>query len=200
MAKLAIKTEGLGLNQLELKLGVNRIGRDETNDFILDHPTISSQHCEMILSSDGVVLHDCCSTNGTFINGNPISEIWLETGHQVRLGDVEMVVESTDATIGIPIIEREKPAPPPVVLDDGSMLCPRHPEYIANFQCPVCHELMCSGCVRIIRIKGGKPHYLCAKCHNPCNRVTDAQPKKKKSFLGFLQDTVRLKFGGRPKD
>jgi hypothetical protein len=54
--------------------------------------------------------------------------------------------------------------------------------------------------VRIIRIKGGKPHYLCLKCHNPCERLATEKAKLKKSFLGFLQDTVRLKFGGRPKN
>jgi hypothetical protein len=58
---------------------------------------------------------------------------------------------------------------------------------------------MCSGCVRIIRLKGGQPHYLCVKCHNPCERLITEKAKPKKGFFGFLQDTVRLKFGGRPK-
>ena len=200
MARLLIKTEGLGLNTLELRLGVNRVGRDPKSDFAIGHPTVSTHHAELILSADGVVLHDCHSTNGTFVNGEPVSEVWLEPGHEVRFGDVQLVVESTAASIGIPVIEREKPAPPPVVLADGAMLCPRHPEHAATFQCSVCREIMCSGCVRIIRIKGGTPHYLCVKCHNPCKRLAPEKAKAKKGFLGFLQDTVRLKFGGRPKN
>jgi pSer/pThr/pTyr-binding forkhead associated (FHA) protein len=194
MARLAIKTDGLGLKQLELKLGLNRIGRDPECDFRLNHPTISTYHCELILSADGVVLRDCDSTNGTFVNGHPVDEVWLEAGQQVRFGDVELVVESTETVIAIPKIEREVVAPPPVVLENGSMLCPRHPDYLANFRCPVCQEIMCSGCVRIIRLKGGKPHFLCVKCHNPCERITVEQTKKKKGFLGFLQDTVHLRF------
>ena len=200
MARLLVRTEGLGLNTLELRLGVNRVGRDPKNDFSIAHPTVSTHHAELILSADGVVLQDCQSTNGTFVNGEPVSEVWLEAGHQVRFGDVELVVESTTANVAIPVIEREQPAPPPVVLPDGAMLCPRHPEYPAAFQCPVCREIMCSGCVRIIRLKGGAPHYLCVKCHNPCERLVKEQAKVKKGFLGFLQDTVRLKFGGRPKN
>lgn len=200
MARLAIKTAGLDLKHLELKLGVNRIGRDPDCDFTLDHPTVSTCHCELILSADGVVLRDCDSTNGTFVNGNPVEEVLLEAGQLVRFGDVELVVENTEAHIAVPKIEREVVTPPqPVVLEDGSMLCPRHPEYLANFKCLACGEVMCVGCVRIIRLKGGKPHYLCARCHTPCERLAAEKAKTKKSFFGFLQDTVRLKFGGRPK-
>jgi pSer/pThr/pTyr-binding forkhead associated (FHA) protein len=138
MARLLVKTEGLGLNTLELRLGVNRVGRDSQSDFPISHPTVSTHHAELILSADGVVLHDCQSTNGTFVNGQPVSEVWLEPGHQVRFGDVELLVESTEASITIPVIERNKPAPPPVVLADGAMICPRHPEYLATFKCTVC--------------------------------------------------------------
>ena len=116
----------------------------------------------------------------------------------MKFGDVELLVESAEVNISIPTIERVI-ARPPVVLPDGAMLCPRHPEYQATFKCPHCREIMCSGCVRSIRLKGGKPHFLCVKCHTPCERIPGEQPKKKKSFLAFLQDTVRLKFGGRPK-
>lgn len=199
MAKLHVQTPGLNLSTLALRLGLNHVGRGPDNDFQLDHPTVSTRHCELIASGEGVVLHDCDSTNGTFVNGQPVSEIWLEPGQVVRLGDVELLVASTEFDVSIPHIEREKPAPPPVVLADGAMLCPRHPEYLATFQCSHCREIMCSGCVRIIRRKGGQPHYLCLKCHHPCVRINDAPSKKKKGFFGFLQDTVRLKFGGRPK-
>jgi hypothetical protein len=51
----------------------------------------------------------------------------------------------------------------------------------------------------MMRIKGGKPLFLCCICHNQCERIISQKPKEKKGFLGFLQDTVRLKFGGRPK-
>ena len=201
MARLLVKSEGVGLNCMDLRIGVNRVGRDPSSDFSLNHDTVSTNHCELILSADGVLLHDCQSTNGTFVNGQPVSEVWLESGQQVRFGDVELLVESTVADITVPVIQHEQPAPlPPVPTPDGALVCPRHPEYLATFQCPTCQEIMCSGCVRIIRLKGGKPHYLCAKCHNPCERIILEKAKeKKKGFMGFLQDTVRLKFGGWPK-
>ena len=69
MAKLLVKTDGLGLQALVLRLGVNRVGRDPDCEFCLEHPTISLVHCELALSNDGVYVRDCQSTNGTFING-----------------------------------------------------------------------------------------------------------------------------------
>ncbi len=197
MARLTVTTAGLGLSALDLRLGVNRVGRDQHSDFPVNHPTVSTHHCELILSHEGVVLHDCGSTNGTFVNGQPIGEVWLEPGQQVRFGDVELLVETTDANISIPKIERPAPPPPPIVLEDGALLCPRHPEHRAAFKCTHCREVMCSGCVRMMRIQGGKPLFLCCICHNRCERIAGRKAKEKKGFLGFLQETVRLKFGGK---
>lgn len=200
MARLLVKTDGLKLNNLELRLGVNHVGRSPENDFQLDHSTVSTHHCELILSNDGVVLHDCDSTNGSFVNDQPVREVWLEAGNKVRLGDVELLVESTEANIAIPKIEREIPQPP-VVLPDGALVCPRHPEIRATFKCTHCQEIMCSGCIRMIRIKGGKPLFLCCVCHQKCERLVGEKTKAKRGFFGMLQDTVRLKFGyGKPKE
>ena len=200
MARLLVKTPGLGLSTLELRLGVNRVGRDPKSDFPVRHFTVSTHHCELILSDEGVVLHDCGSTNGTYVNGQPITEdVWLEPGQQVRFGDVQLLVESTDANISIPTIQRDAPAPPPVVLNDGALLCPRHEENLATFKCTNCLEVMCTSCVRMMRIKGGRPLFLCCICHQKCERLVNEKAKEKKGFFGFLQDTVRLKFG-HPRD
>jgi len=69
MARLLIKTEGLGKQTIELSMGVNRVGRDPECEICLDHATVSSLHCELALTDDGVYLHDCDSTKGTFIDG-----------------------------------------------------------------------------------------------------------------------------------
>jgi hypothetical protein len=200
MARLLVKTEDLNLQTLELRLGVNNVGRSPENDFQLDHPTVSTHHCELILSSEGIVLHDCDSTNGSFVNGQPVNEVWLEAGNEVKFGDVNLLVESTDVDISIPKIEREIPKPP-VVLPDGELLCPRHPEAHATFKCPNCHEIMCSSCVRMVRIKGGTPLFLCCVCHQKCERIVSQTTKEKKGFFSRLEQTVRLKFGfGKPRE
>ena len=199
MARLIIKTEGLGQQAFELRLGVNRVGRDGSNDFQINHPTISTRHCELILSAEGVVLHDCDSTNGTFVNGHPIKSVWLEPGQQVKFGKVELLVESTEATIAIPEIERPALPALPMVLENGALTCPRHSDMLATFKCTNCQEVMCSGCVRMMRIKGGQPLFLCCICHQKCERIVNEAAKAKKGFFGLLQKTVRLKFG-HPRD
>jgi hypothetical protein len=195
MARFLIKTEGLEQRALELRLGVNRVGRNPDGEIYIEHPTISSLHCELALTNEGVYVRDCDSTNGTFVNGERVVEVWLDPGQTLKLGDVELLVESTDASIAIPQYERPRQiAPPPVILPEGVIACSRHDARPATYQCTKCKEVMCTTCVHVIRRKGGVPLFLCRVCSNKCERIGGVQPKKKKSFLGFLQDTVRLKF------
>jgi len=195
MARLLVTTEGFGQRTLELRLGVNHVGRDPDCELCLDHPTISSRHCELALTDDGVYVRDCRSTNGTFVNGEPVLEAWLDPGQKLRLGEVELLVESTEATVAIPQFERPRQTPPPsAVLADGALACPRHTETPATYRCTHCNELMCNACVHVMRLKGGTAHFMCLICSHECERVQIAQPKKKKSFLDFLQSTVKLKF------
>ena len=195
MARLLVKTEGLEMQTLELRLGVNAVGRDSDCEFCIEHPTISSRHCELALTDDGVYVRDCNSTNGTFVNGEPVLEAWLDAGQCLRLGDVEFLVESTAASIAIPQFERPRQVLPPApVLADGALACARHAAAHATYKCTYCREVMCNACVRILRRKGGQPHFLCVICSHECEKILLDAPKKKKGFLGFLQDTVKLKF------
>jgi FHA domain len=203
MARLLFRTEGFGNQVLELRMGVNRVGRDPDCELQIDHSTVSTLHCELALTNDGVYLHDCDSTNGTFLNGEPVKEAWLIAGQELRFGDVELFVESTDANIAIPQYERAEPPKPVVAQPDGSFVCPRHLEAQATFRCTHCKEIMCNACIHVMKVKGGTPLYLCCLCSHKCERLEVLQPKKKKSFLGMLQDTVRLKFkapSGRNKN
>jgi len=193
MARLLVKTEGLGLQALELRMGVNRIGRDPECEFQIEHSTISSLHCEIALSSDGVYVSDCQSTNGTFLNGDPIQEAWLMPGQELKLGDVELFVENTDATIFIPEIKPEVAAPK-VLEQNGELFCSQHPERKVTFKCTNCAEVMCNACVHVMKRHGGVPLYLCRVCSHKCERIELLKEEKKKGFFGALQDTVVLKF------
>jgi pSer/pThr/pTyr-binding forkhead associated (FHA) protein len=194
MARLQIKTEGFENQALELRPGVNRVGRSPDCDFPIDHPTVSTMHCELILTTDGVILRDCGSTNGSFVNGDPVKEeVRLMAGQTVALGDVELFVETTEAKVVIPQYERPRPKPP-VVLPTGGMICPRHTKATATYKCTHCSEIMCSECVHVLRRKGGQPLFLCPVCSHKCEPIGTAGPKKKKGFMEFLQDTVKLKF------
>ncbi len=191
MARLLVKTEGLKLRSLELRLGVNRVGRDPDADFTLTHPSVSFTHCELIVSHDGVFLRDCDSTNGTFVNNELVKAAHLHPNQAVRLGDIELTVESTDVTIAIPKIERDIPAPP-MMQSDGTLLCRRHPEAPVTFRCTHCREHLCTACLHILRLQGGgKPLYLCPLCSHKCDRIQKAEPPKKNLFSA-LGRTIRM--------
>src|ERR1051326_7935991 len=137
MAKLLIKSEGFHGKVLELNLGVNRFGRVEGNDFQIEHPTISAKHCEVILGDNQLIVRDCGSTNGTFIDGQPIGEARLSAGQTLRIGDVELLVETTEVNVAIPKFDTPHQGSP-VVLSDGRLVCPRHKQALATPQCTHC--------------------------------------------------------------
>ncbi|HYG21990.1 MAG TPA: FHA domain-containing protein [Verrucomicrobiae bacterium] len=195
MARLIVKTPGLGREVIDLRLGSNLIGRSPETDFPLVHPTISTLHCELVLSDTGVVLRDLESTNGTFVNDERIREVTLLPGHALRFGDVELFVESTEAHVAIPkFANTELPAPPKVSLE-GAMICPKHPHAPVAFQCTACMEVMCNACVHRLRRKGGKNVLLlCPVCSQPVKLISEPDKQKKRSFLARVGETVKLKW------
>jgi pSer/pThr/pTyr-binding forkhead associated (FHA) protein len=194
MARLSIKTIGLENSLIELKLGPNRVGRGPDSDFQIVHPTISSLHCELLLSESGVALRDLESTNGTFVDGQRVREAILAAGQIVRLGDVELLVDNTDAKVAIPqFLNTELPAPP-VVAKDGGIICSRHPHAHVSYQCTICKEVMCDACVHRLRRKGGKTLLeLCPICSNAVELIGAPKKAKKKSLFSRVGETVKMK-------
>jgi hypothetical protein len=80
---------------IELRPGVNRIGRTEDNDFTINHTSISTHHCEITVNDSTVVIKDLGSTNGTFVEQVPVTEFQLQNGHHLQLGAVQMTVDVT---------------------------------------------------------------------------------------------------------
>jgi len=69
------------------------LGRRETADVFVPDSCVSRQHCQLELASDGVVIRDLQSTNGTIVNGNVLtSEHPLRVGDSLMLGNAEYEV------------------------------------------------------------------------------------------------------------
>jgi pSer/pThr/pTyr-binding forkhead associated (FHA) protein len=94
MAKLVVLSEGLTGLTYELKVDKTTVGRLEDNTFQIAEASVSSHHCEVIQRGNDIVVKDLSSTNGTFINGEKIAEAALKPGQILRLGQVEMRLES----------------------------------------------------------------------------------------------------------
>ena len=96
----------------ELKVDKTTIGRVEDNTFQIAEPSVSSHHCEILLRGSDVVVRDLNSTNGTFINGEKVTETVLKPGQVLRLGQIEMRLE-TDATASSPAPSSAPSSPAP---------------------------------------------------------------------------------------
>jgi pSer/pThr/pTyr-binding forkhead associated (FHA) protein len=94
MAKLVVLTEGFAGKTCELTNERTTIGRLDDNLFPIPEPSVSSHHCEVTLRGTEVLIKDLNSTNGTFINGEPIKEGVLKSGQTLRLGQVELRLEN----------------------------------------------------------------------------------------------------------
>src|SRR5438132_8535871 len=94
MAKLVLLSAGMTGRTHELKVDKTTIGRVEDNTFQISEPSVSSHHCEVLLRGSDVVVRDLNSTNGTYINGEKVSESVIKPGQVLRLGQIEMRLET----------------------------------------------------------------------------------------------------------
>jgi pSer/pThr/pTyr-binding forkhead associated (FHA) protein len=69
------------------------IGRLSTNDVVLADSNVSRRHAELRRSGEGWHLVDLGSTNGTAVNGRPISEHSLVHGDRITIGTSELMFE-----------------------------------------------------------------------------------------------------------
>lgn len=74
-------------------LGPVVIGRSPSSDIVIDEPFVSATHARFTLQGPALVLEDLNSTNGTLVNGHPISvPVTLRDGDEVQVGDAIMRV------------------------------------------------------------------------------------------------------------
>lgn len=90
----------------ELMPGLNRLGRNPTNDFRVADASVSSFHAEVTLDSENNVhVRDLASTNGTFIDGISALDGPVNPGQILRLGSVEFKLESVTVADAPPVPE-----------------------------------------------------------------------------------------------
>lgn len=86
------------------------VGRAEDNMIRVEHASVSSHHAQFTLEAGGYVLRDLNSTNGTRVNGEPITMHRLEGGERIRFGRVEGVYHSGKDGAGLKELPQAAPA------------------------------------------------------------------------------------------
>ncbi len=93
------------------------VGRRPGNSVQVTDASVSGRHAEFVVESDGLVLRDLGSTNGTKVQGERISQSRLQHGDEVHLGNVKLVVVDAQAggaaAIGGDELELEFDSPAP---------------------------------------------------------------------------------------
>jgi pSer/pThr/pTyr-binding forkhead associated (FHA) protein len=96
MPKLSISLEGAKSSH-ELTEEKITIGRAPDNMILIDDPSVSGRHAQLLLIDERYQLKDLGSTNGTRVNSETVTDVFLRVGDRIRFGKVEARYES-DAT------------------------------------------------------------------------------------------------------
>jgi len=89
-AFLLVHTDGAPRVRFDLGGALISIGRASDNDVIVDDPEVSRHHCQLKLQHGAYSLADLGSRNGSWINGQPVSEVALGPGDVIRIGSTEI--------------------------------------------------------------------------------------------------------------
>jgi predicted component of type VI protein secretion system len=93
MPKLVLTAEAQGKIVYELAEDLITIGRAPDNTIVIDDASVSSHHAQLELSGEVYRLKDLESTNGTRVNGIPVTETALRFDDRIRFGRVETRLE-----------------------------------------------------------------------------------------------------------
>ena len=94
MPKLTIRSDSGEKTSHDLVEERMTIGRSPENSICLDDISVSSRHAELTMAGDVCHLKDLGSTNGTLVNGEPITiAVRLRAGDRLRFGKVDAYYE-----------------------------------------------------------------------------------------------------------
>lgn len=104
------------------------IGRDLTNDIVINDAEISRRHSRLSMQAGGYAIEDLGSTNGTMVNGQRLTSPYaLHSGEMILLGEhVSLVFEAeqVDANATVASSAPRQPAftPPPAAAPQAEPL------------------------------------------------------------------------------
>lgn len=116
--------------RLDLTGETTRIGRRPGNDLVLDTPSVSGTHCEIVRENGIFHLKDLGSTNGTRLNRIPIQMGRLSRNDIISAGDVSFMIDGDDVPLsgdneeGAPVVPRTTVMIRPQITGSAKVLPP----------------------------------------------------------------------------
>lgn len=114
MPSLVFLLDGAVVKEVELVKPHTTLGRRPNNDIVIDNLTVSGEHAALHLLDQSVEVQDLGSTNGTFVNGQPIERQVLRDGDQVIIGKYEVrFADARQRFAKVADVQEQAPAPAP---------------------------------------------------------------------------------------
>ncbi len=96
MLQLEFKQENISSLDLNQQTRIS-IGRDKSNDVILENPNVSGVHAEIRIEGSGCFVLDLGSTNGTFVNGSKVQgRQEIKAWDKINFAQIEAEVVDTE--------------------------------------------------------------------------------------------------------
>lgn len=90
MPKLHFVKPEFAAHSCDLPEGKTTVGRSSKNTLVLNDPSVSAMHCEVLVSWNEVILRDPGSSNGTWVAGVRVKgQLPANHGDLIRFGAVE---------------------------------------------------------------------------------------------------------------
>ncbi|MQR01918.1 FHA domain-containing protein [Glaciimonas soli] len=96
MAKIILSKGGNFIQEMEITKERTTIGRRPHNDLVIDNLGISSEHAVIITIYNDSFLEDLNSTNGTQVNGHPITKHFLQHNDVIQLAKHKLLYLSEE--------------------------------------------------------------------------------------------------------
>jgi pSer/pThr/pTyr-binding forkhead associated (FHA) protein len=86
MAKLILKRQDTTLEEFPITKSPMTIGREQSNDIVLDNMMVSRHHVKIFQDHKGYWIEDLKSGNGLFVNHKKVTQDLLKDQDEVRVG------------------------------------------------------------------------------------------------------------------
>lgn len=160
----------------------------------MEDGSVSSLHCELSVSEFGVRVRDLGSTNGTFIDGAPVTNAEIKHQQTLSLGSVHLRLDHPPAHIAVPSLPPAEQSGPKL-LPDGRAACENHLDQPATRRCVKCGRTFCEACLHVLRLDTGAGRVSCPACSGACAALAEPEPAPKaaRGLRGMI-DTIRVRF------
>ncbi|BDE74904.1 MAG: FHA domain-containing protein [Delftia sp.] len=119
MPTLVISIDGAVIKEVQLTKERTTLGRRPYNDIVIDNLAVSGEHAVLSIVDGAVIIEDLRSTNGTYVNGQPILRQTLNHGdlldigkYKIRFVQQQASASSRSALAAIAAaVEATRPAP-----------------------------------------------------------------------------------------